>query len=89
VGYSFLTRGFYTALSAKDASRFYWQLARYIGGFTIGIPVFVFCDYFTVRLSPCHGCTSELHCTAVEVQHDLRIAALSFKFPVLHFSDGT
>lgn len=58
VGFNFLGRDFFNALSAKDATGFYTQLTRYLGGFAVGIPVFVFRDYFTVRrlfhaLFPC------------------------------------
>lgn len=52
VAFNFLGRDFFNALSAKQEAEFYTQLAKYLAGFAIGIPVFVFRDYFVVR-SPC------------------------------------
>jgi ABC-type uncharacterized transport system fused permease/ATPase subunit len=49
VVFNFLGRDFYNALSAKQESEFYVQLGKYLAGFAVGIPVFVFRDYFTVR----------------------------------------
>lgn len=49
VVFNFLGRDFFNALSNKDEATFYGQLAKYLGGFAVGIPVFVFRDYFTVR----------------------------------------
>jgi len=49
VAFNFLGRDFFNALSAKNVDVFYTQLLRYLGGFAVGIPVFVFRDYYTVR----------------------------------------
>ena len=49
VAFNFLGRDFFNALSSKDEATFYSQLVKYLAGFAIGIPVFVFRDYFTVR----------------------------------------
>ena len=49
--FNFLGRDFFNALSEKDADAFSMQLVRYLGAFVVGIPVFVFRDYFQV----CHG----------------------------------
>lgn len=54
VVFSFLGRDFFNALSQKDEAQFYAQLAKYLGGFAVGIPVFVFRDYFVVRPYPHH-----------------------------------
>lgn len=48
VVFNFLGRDFFNALSAKDEATFYVQLGKYLSGFAIGIPVFVFRDYFLV-----------------------------------------
>lgn len=58
VVFSFLGRDFFNALSQKDEAQFYAQLAKYLGGFAVGIPVFVFRDYFVVRPCPHHPCVS-------------------------------
>ena len=49
VAFNFLGRDFFNALSAKDEAAFYQKLAQYLAGFAVGIPVFVFRDYFVVR----------------------------------------
>lgn len=49
VVFNFLGRDFFNALSAKDEATFYVQLGKYLTGFAVGIPVFVFRDYFLVR----------------------------------------
>ncbi|GFR42440.1 hypothetical protein Agub_g3347, partial [Astrephomene gubernaculifera] len=49
--FNFLGRDFFTALSEKDEAAFHWQLAKYLGGFAAGIPVFVFRGYFQSKLS--------------------------------------
>eukprot|EP00210_Caulerpa_lentillifera_P000612 g593.t1 len=48
VGFNFLGRDFFNALSDKNVTLFTNQLFKYLGAFTIGIPVFVFKDYFQV-----------------------------------------
>ncbi|KAL2644635.1 hypothetical protein R1flu_012222 [Riccia fluitans] len=45
VGFNFLGRDFYNALSSKDQEQFLKQLLYYLGAFIGGIPVFVFRDY--------------------------------------------
>jgi len=51
VVFNFLGRDFFNALSAKDVDGFYHQLQLYLAGFAIGIPVFVFKDYYQARLA--------------------------------------
>eukprot|EP00892_Ulva_mutabilis_P009083 jgi/Ulvmu1/6547/UM003_0181.1 len=51
VVFNFLGRDFFNALSNKDEATFYVQLGKYLTGFAIGIPVFVFRDYFLSLLS--------------------------------------
>lgn len=46
VVFSFLGRDFFNALSSKNEAEFYSQLVKYLCGFAVGIPVFVFRDYF-------------------------------------------
>lgn len=46
VWFNFLGRDFYNALAEKDVSRFWTQLTVYLGAFVVGIPVFVFRDYY-------------------------------------------
>ncbi|KAL3697806.1 hypothetical protein R1sor_011882 [Riccia sorocarpa] len=45
VGFNFLGRDFYNALSSKDQEQFLKQLIYYLGAFVCGIPVFVIRDY--------------------------------------------
>lgn len=47
--FNFLGRDFFNALSEKNADEFTVQLFRYLGGFVIGIPFFVFRSYFQVN----------------------------------------
>ena len=47
--FNFLGRDFFNALSEKDVDGFYMQLVKYLGGFAVGIPVFVFKGYYQVR----------------------------------------
>lgn len=49
VTFNFLGRDFFNALSEKDVELFHLQLLKYMGGFVVGIPVFVFKGYFQVR----------------------------------------
>eukprot|EP00877_Chromochloris_zofingiensis_P002340 jgi/Chrzof1/12106/Cz06g21170.t1 len=51
VMFNFLGRDFFNALSEKDADRFTMQLMKYLAGFCVGIPVFVFKGYYQSRLS--------------------------------------
>jgi hypothetical protein len=46
--FNFLGRDFFNALSSKDADAFGTQLLRYLGGFAVGVPVFVFKGYYQV-----------------------------------------
>jgi ABC-type uncharacterized transport system fused permease/ATPase subunit len=50
VVFNFLGRDFFTALSEKNETAFYSQLVKYLGGFALGIPVFVVKSYFQVRV---------------------------------------
>ena len=49
--FSILGRDFVNALAAKNVELFTKQLVRYLGGFIIGIPIFVFKSYFQVSLA--------------------------------------
>ncbi|XP_021715844.1 ABC transporter D family member 2, chloroplastic-like [Chenopodium quinoa] len=51
VAFSFLGRDFYNALANKDQDQFMKQLLYYLGGFSVGIPVFVLRDYAKETLS--------------------------------------
>lgn len=51
VAFNFLGRDFFNALSEKNVETFYLQLYKYLAGFAVGIPVFVFRDYFLSLLS--------------------------------------
>ena len=48
VGFNFIGRDFFNALSDKNVEKFTMQLFKYLGDFAVGIPVFVFRDYFQV-----------------------------------------
>lgn len=48
VVFSFLGRDFYNALSERDVAAFKLQLIKYLVGFVLGIPVFVYSDYLQV-----------------------------------------
>ncbi|GBF88477.1 hypothetical protein Rsub_01190 [Raphidocelis subcapitata] len=49
--FNFLGRDFFNALSARDVDAFQTQLMRYLGGFAVGVPVFVVKRYFQSRLA--------------------------------------
>eukprot|EP00873_Tetraselmis_striata_P019548 jgi/Tetstr1/439812/TSEL_028224.t1 len=49
--FNFLGRDFFNYLSEKDVENFTLQLYRYLGGFVVGIPVFVLRDYYMGKLS--------------------------------------
>lgn len=51
VAFNFLGRDFFNALSEKNVDQFYHQLWLYLGAFVVGIPVFVFRDYFQSTLT--------------------------------------
>ncbi|KAG2432912.1 hypothetical protein HXX76_008642 [Chlamydomonas incerta] len=51
VVFNFLGRDFFTALSEKDEVAFKFQLMKYLAGFALGIPVFVFKSYFQSKLA--------------------------------------
>jgi hypothetical protein len=46
--FNFLGRDFFNALSERDVDAFQTQLVRYLGGFVVGVPVFVVKRYFQV-----------------------------------------
>jgi hypothetical protein len=48
VVFNFLGRDFFNALSERDVDAFQTQLVRYLGGFAVGVPVFVVKRYFQV-----------------------------------------
>ena len=52
VVFNFLGRDFFNALSEKDAEGFSVQIVRYLAGFVVGIPVFVFKSYYQVGHQP-------------------------------------
>ncbi|KAL6750267.1 ABC transporter transmembrane region 2-domain-containing protein [Haematococcus lacustris] len=49
--FNFLGRDFFNALSEKNEAEFGVQLVRYLGGFLVGVPVFVFKGYYQSRLA--------------------------------------
>jgi ABC-type uncharacterized transport system fused permease/ATPase subunit len=49
VVFSFLGRDFYNALSERDVEGFKLMIVKYLAGFVLGIPVFVYTDYLQVR----------------------------------------
>lgn len=51
VGFNFLSRDFFNALTEKDQQGFVNKLALFPIAYVIGIPVFVFRDFFAARLS--------------------------------------
>ena len=51
VGFTFLGRDLFSALSEKDAAGFTRKLALYPFAYAVGIPVFVYRDFFASRLS--------------------------------------
>ncbi|GAX72920.1 hypothetical protein CEUSTIGMA_g375.t1 [Chlamydomonas eustigma] len=51
VVFNYLGRDFFNALSEKDPEAFSRQLLWYMGGFVVGIPVFVFKSYFQGKLA--------------------------------------
>ena len=53
VVFNFLGRDFFNALSEKNAELFTLQLFKYLGGFALGIPVFVYRSYCQVSLQIC------------------------------------
>jgi ABC-type uncharacterized transport system fused permease/ATPase subunit len=48
VVFSFLGRDFYNALSERDVQGFKLMIVKYLAGFVLGIPVFVYADYLQV-----------------------------------------
>lgn len=48
VVFSFLGRDFYNALSERDVEGFKLMIIKYLAGFVLGIPVFVYSDYLQV-----------------------------------------
>jgi ABC-type uncharacterized transport system fused permease/ATPase subunit len=48
VVFSFLGRDFYNALSERDVDGFKLMIVKYLAGFVLGIPVFVYTDYLQV-----------------------------------------
>eukprot|EP00892_Ulva_mutabilis_P008145 jgi/Ulvmu1/5702/UM024_0051.1 len=51
VTFNFFGRDLFNALAAKQEAAFYPKLGKYLVAFAIGIPVFVFRDYFLALLS--------------------------------------
>ena len=48
--FNFLGRDFYNALSDKNADQFWHQMQAYLVAIPLGIPVFIFRDFFQSRL---------------------------------------
>ena len=46
--FNFLGRDFFNALAEKDADRFYGMIVKWLCALCVGIPVFVFRDYYQV-----------------------------------------
>lgn len=53
--FNFLGRDFFNALSERDVDAFQTQLLRYLGGFAVGVPVFVIKRYYQVGVRVCAG----------------------------------
>ncbi|KAF6265925.1 ABC transporter transmembrane region 2-domain-containing protein [Scenedesmus sp. NREL 46B-D3] len=51
VVFNFLGRDFYNALSERDVEGFKLMIVKYLAGFVLGIPVFVYTDYLQQRLA--------------------------------------
>lgn len=49
VTFNYLGRDFYNAISEKNVDAFHLQLLKYLGGFCVGIPVYVFKGYYQVH----------------------------------------
>ena len=49
VMFNFLGRDFFNALAEKDADRFYGMIVKWLCALCVGIPVFVFRDYYQAR----------------------------------------
>jgi ABC-type uncharacterized transport system fused permease/ATPase subunit len=60
VWFNFLGRDFFNALAEKDVQLYQVQLVKYLTGFVVGIPVFVFADYYQVMTC---GQTLQWSCT--------------------------
>lgn len=48
--FNFLGRDFFNALSEKDVERFTTQLYKWFAAVLLGVPVFVYRDYYQVNL---------------------------------------
>ncbi len=62
VTFNFLGRDFFNAISDKDAERFTQMLIKWLCALCAGIPVFVFRDYFQVRLLSASACQAIVVC---------------------------
>eukprot|EP00879_Flechtneria_rotunda_P026551 GHRR01028321.1.p1 GENE.GHRR01028321.1~~GHRR01028321.1.p1 ORF type:complete len:773 (+),score=316.24 GHRR01028321.1:1160-3478(+) len=51
VTFNYLGRDFFNAISEKDVEHFHYQLMKYLAGFCVGIPVYVFKHYYQNRLA--------------------------------------
>jgi hypothetical protein len=47
--FNFLGRDFFNALAEKDADRFAGMIVKWLCALCVGIPVFVFRDYYQAR----------------------------------------
>ena len=50
VMFNFLGRDFFNALAEKDADRFAGMIVKWLCALCVGIPVFVFRDYYQARI---------------------------------------
>jgi ABC-type uncharacterized transport system fused permease/ATPase subunit len=62
VVFNFLGRDFFNALSEKNADLFTQQLLKYLAGFALGIPVFVFRSYYQVSRDGAASCPGLVEC---------------------------
>lgn len=58
VTFNYLGRDFYNAISEKNVDAFQLQLIKYLAGFCVGIPVYVFKAYYQVQA----GLAVQSHC---------------------------
>jgi hypothetical protein len=77
VVFNFLGRDFFNALSSKNEAEFYQQLVKYFCGFAIGIPVFVFRDYFLVRTKKEVVTQKRIVCSIAPAALDVSCSGLS------------
>ncbi|WIA11843.1 hypothetical protein OEZ85_011930 [Tetradesmus obliquus] len=77
VVFSFLGRDFYNALSERDVEGFKLMIVKYLAGFVLGIPVFVYTDY----LQPGAGEGAAVQCCRTTAATQLKQRATSRSQP--------